>query len=69
MSSEDGISITYNNLWAGMYIWTVSMNAVETVLDLKGWESAQKCAYLVSLSTITMMTLGMILRMEIYFKM
>ena len=37
--------------------WTISMNAVTTILDLKGWESAKKCAYLVSLSTITMMTL------------
>jgi len=33
------------------------MNVVETVVALKWWEKAQKCVYLVSLSTITMMTL------------
>ena len=38
-------------------LWIVSMNVVETVLSLKRWESAQKCVYLFSLSTITMMTL------------
>src|ERR1700731_4124075 len=35
----------------------VSINAVETVLALNGCVNAQKCAYLVSLSTTTMMTL------------
>jgi hypothetical protein len=47
MSSEYGISVTYNNLWDVAF---ELMKAVATVL-----KCAQK--YLVSLSTITMMTL------------
>ena len=37
--------------------WTVSIKELATVLSLKGWNSAHKCAYLVCLSTTTMMAL------------
>ena len=37
--------------------WIVSINEVATISALKGSYNAQKCAYLVSLSPITMMTL------------
>jgi len=37
--------------------WNVSINLMATVLDLNGWESDKKFAYLFSISTITMMKL------------
>ena len=37
--------------------WIVSINVVETIMDLKGLHNAQKCVDLVSLSTTTMMKL------------
>ena len=37
--------------------WIVSINAVATILALNEWDNVQKCAYLVSLSITTVMTL------------
>jgi len=37
--------------------WIASINAVEILFALNGWDNAQKCAYLVTMSTTTMMKL------------
>lgn len=43
--------------WFTCRFWIVSINKIMIVLALKGWDSTKKCAYLVRLSTSTMMTL------------
>ena len=57
VSSENGILVTYYNIWSTCRFCTVSIKELVIVIAFKGWDSAHKCAYLVSLWTTTMMTL------------